>query len=96
MSSIHQQHLTAENMAMIEGVLARVRSLYSLKKGSTEELDIAAVLIGEFQIGNTTELGLYNIFLGQSDSALHSRRKRTMRLSLQRWEDDGGASAFAT
>jgi len=95
MSSTHQQHLTPENMLMIEGVLARVRSLYNLKQGSTEERDAAAVMIGEFQIGNTTKVGLYNIFLGPTDTALHANRKRQMRLSLQRWEDEGGAMSRA-
>ena len=92
MSSIHQQHLNPDNMRMIESALARVRSLYNLERGSSEELDVAAVMVGEFQIGNTTETGLYNVFLGPTDAALHFQRKLQMRLSLQRWEEEGGAT----
>ncbi|RIK82840.1 MAG: hypothetical protein DCC69_15250 [Hyphomicrobiales bacterium] len=91
MSSIHQQHLTPANMTMIETALARVRLLYNLKPGSDEELHVAAVMVGEFQIGNATETGLYNVFLGPTDTATHFRRKQQMRLALQQWEDEGGA-----
>jgi hypothetical protein len=69
MSSIHQQHLTPANMTMIETALARVRSLYNLKPGSDEELHVAAVMVGEFQIGNATETGLYNVFLSPTKAA---------------------------
>lgn len=93
MSSIHQQHLTPQNMMMIEGVLARVRSLYNLKHGSEEERNVAAVMVGEFQIGNTTAIGLYNIFLGPSDTTLHAHRKQSMRLSLERWSDEASLLA---
>lgn len=95
MSSIHQQHLTPENMMMIESALSRVRSLYNLKRGSAEERHVAAVMVGEFQIGNATEIGLYNIFLGPTDTALHSGRKQQMRLALQRWEEEGGSPLLA-
>lgn len=95
MSSNHQQHLTPENMMMIERVLMRVRSLYNLKEGSAEERQVAAVMVGEFQIGNTTENGLFNVFLGPTDTALHSGRKQQMRLALQQWEEEGGATLLA-
>lgn len=91
MSSHHQQHLNSSDMRMIDSALARVRSLYNLKQGSREELDVAAVMIGEFQIGNTTEDGLYDIFLGPSESSLHAKRKQRMILTLEQWEEAGGA-----
>ena len=95
MSSIHQQHLTPANMTMIETALARVRALHNLKPGSDEELHVAAVMVGEFQIGNATEAGLYNVFLGPTDTAMHFRRKQQMRLAIQRWEEEGGATLLA-
>jgi hypothetical protein len=52
-------------------------------------------MVGEFQIGNATETGLYNVFLGPTDTAMHFRRKQQMRLALQRWEDEGGATLLA-
>jgi len=91
MSSIHHRHLTPENMTVIEVVLARVRALYNLKQGSNEELHVAAVLVGEFQIGNTTESGLFNVFLGSTGAAAHFHRKQQMRLALQRRDGEGGA-----
>lgn len=95
MSSIHQQHLTPMNMTMIDAALARVRSLYNLKRGSDEELHVAAVMVGEFQTGNTTETGLYNVFLGPTGTVAHIRRKQQMRLALQRWEEEGGVPLLA-
>ena len=92
MPSIHQQHLNSGNMRVIDAALARVRSLYRLERGSAEELHVAAVMVGEFQIGNTTEDGLYAIFLGPSDTAMHAQRKQHMRRALDRWEDEGGAN----
>lgn len=92
MSSIHQQYLNSENMGVIAAALARVRSLYKLDRGSEEERHVAAVMTGEFQIGNVTEDGLFSIFLGPADSALHTQRKQTMRRALQRWEDEGGTA----
>lgn len=89
MSSISQQHLSSDNMRMIDAALARVRILYNLKPGSEEELHVAAVMVGEFQTGNTTENGLYDVFLGPTDSAMHSHRKQEMRKSLQRWGEGG-------
>lgn len=91
MSSLHQQHLTSDNMGTIDSALARVRSLYNLTRGSEEELRVAAVMVGEFQLGNTTENGLYDIFLGASVTDLHSQRKQQMRLALGRWENEDGA-----
>lgn len=91
MSSHHQQHLNSSDMRMIDSALARVRSLYNLKQGSREELDVAAVMVGEFQIGNTTEDGLYGIFLGPAESSLHAQRKQRMILTLEQWEEAGGA-----
>jgi hypothetical protein len=91
MPSIHQQHLNSRNMRVIDAALARVRSIYRLERGSKEELHVAAVMVGEFQIGNTTEDGLYAIFLGPSDTAMHAQRKQHMRRALDRWEDEGGA-----
>lgn len=95
MSSLYQQHLNSENMRVIESALARVRLLYNLGQGSEEELRIAAVMVGEFQIGNTTENGLYDVFLGPLDSAPHARRKQQMRVALERWEEEGGATLLA-
>jgi hypothetical protein len=91
MPSIQQQHLNSRNMRVIDAALARVRSIYRLERGSKEELHVAAVMVGEFQIGNTTEDGLYAIFLGPSDTAMHAQRKQHMRRALDRWEDEGGA-----
>jgi hypothetical protein len=91
MPSIHQQHLNSRNMRVIDAALARVRSIYRLERGSKEERHVAAVMVGEFQIGNTTEDGLYAIFLGPSDTAMHAQRKQHMRRALDRWEDEGGA-----
>jgi hypothetical protein len=48
-------------------------------------------MIGEFQIGNTTEDGLYAVFLGPPDTVMHAQRKQQMRQALGRWEDEGGA-----
>jgi hypothetical protein len=92
MPSIHQQHLNSGNMRVIDAALARVRSLYRLERGSVEELHVASVMVGEFQIGNATEDGLYAIFLGPSDTAMHAQRKQHMRWALDRWEDKGGAN----
>jgi hypothetical protein len=91
MPSIHQQHLNSRNMRVIDAALARVRSIYRVERGSEEELNVAAVMVGEFQIGNTTEDGLYAIFLGPSDTPVHANRKQHMRRALDRWEDEGGA-----
>jgi hypothetical protein len=91
MPSIHQQHLNTGDMRVIDAALARVRSLYGLERGSIEELHVAAVMVGEFQIGNTTEDGLYAIFLGPPDTAQDHQRKQRMRRALDRWGDDGSA-----
>lgn len=91
MSPIYQQHLNSDNMRTIDGALARVRSLYRFDAGSEEEQQVAAVMIGEFQLGNTSEEGLFEVFLGLTDTATHARRKRQMQHALQRWEDEGGA-----
>jgi hypothetical protein len=94
MPSIHQQHLNSGNMRVIDAALARVRSLYRLERGSAEELQVAAVMVGDFQIGNTTEDGLYAIVLGPSDTARHAQRKQHMRRALDRWEDEGRANGL--
>ena len=91
MFSAYQQYLSSGNMDVIDAALARVRLLYSLDRGSEEESHVAAVMIGEFQIGNTTEDGLYAVFLGPSDTALHALRKQQMKQALSRWDDEGGA-----
>jgi hypothetical protein len=91
MPSVYQQHLNSRNMRVIDAALARVRAIYGLERGSEEERRVAAVMIGEFQIGNTTEDGLFAIFLGPLDTALHAQRKQQMRQALGRWEDEGRA-----
>ncbi len=93
MFSTHQQYLNSRNMDVIYAALARVRSLYRLDRGSEEEGVVAAVMVGEFQIGNTTEEGLYSVFLGAAQNRQHAQRKQQMRQALGRWEDDGGASS---
>ena len=91
MFSTHQQYLNSSNMRVIDAALARVRSLYRLDRGSEEESVVAAVMVGEFQLGNTTEDGLYAVFLGAAHHHRHAQRKQQMRQALGRWEDDGGA-----
>lgn len=91
MSSTHQQYLNSVNMRVIDAAMARVKTLYNLERGSEEESRVAAVMIGEFQIGNTTEDGLYAVFLGPSDTAPHALRKQQMRQALGHWEDESGA-----
>ncbi len=95
MSSIHQQHLGPGNMKVIDAALARVCSLYNIERGSEEELQIAAVMVGEFQMGNTTESGLYAIFLGSADMSAAAQRNAQMQLALLRWEEEGGALRLA-
>ena len=87
----HRQYLKPADMAMIERALARVRMLYELDRHSEEEAQVAAVLIGEFQQGNTIEDGLVAVFLGMSDISNHATRKLKMRKSLRRWENEGSA-----
>lgn len=86
-----RQYLKPSDMTMIQSALARVRVLYELKCHSEEELQVAAVLVGEFQRGNTTEDGLVAVFLGMSDVSKHATRKMKMRISLQRWENESRA-----
>jgi hypothetical protein len=86
----HRQYLKPADMTMIERALARVRVLYELECHSEEEAQVAAILVGEFQRGNTTEDGLVAVFLGMSDVSKHATRKMKMRISLRRWESEGG------
>jgi hypothetical protein len=85
----HRQYLKPSDMTMIQRALTRVRVLYELECHSEEESQVAAVLVGEFQRGNTTEDGLVAVFLGMSEVSKHATRKMKMRESLRRWENEG-------
>lgn len=84
----HRQYLKPADMKMIERALARVRVLYELDRHSEEEAQVAAILVGEFQRGNTVEDGLVAVFLGMSEVSIHATRKMKMR---KYWANQGGA-----
>jgi hypothetical protein len=56
-------------MAMIERALTRVCRRYEFDRHSEDEVQIAAVMVREFQRGNTAEDELVAVFLGMADSA---------------------------
>lgn len=87
----HRQYLKPADMRMIERALARMRVLYKLDRRSEEEAQVAAVLVGEFQRGNTIEDGLVAVFLGMSDLSKHATRKMKTRKSLTATKNEGGA-----
>lgn len=90
-----QQHLTSTNMAMIERALAKVRLLFDFERHSDDEAQVAAVMVREFQRGNTTEDGLFAVFAGVSEPAVTALRNIQMRKSLDRWDNEGGAIKLA-
>jgi hypothetical protein len=85
-----QQHLTPANMAMIERALVRVGLLYKFRRHSEDESQIAAVMVGEFQRGNDTEDGLLAVFSGNPDTTAIALQIAQMRVSLERWDNEGG------
>ena len=91
-----QQYLNSTDMMNVANALARVRAICGFEQGSASEQEVAAIMVGEFQLGNATEDGLFEVFRRPSDPAMHAERKHDLILSLQRWENEGGSPRSPT